>query len=257
VAERGRPRKGRPEGWGPDLVLRWLEENPRAPLGWLLDDLASEEEKLHVSALVKDVRQWRTSNEQFRHAYEELQARRRYGGRTGGPPRLARRPGMKKWQYDFAVFYQENGYSLSKACTEMNRRGKRLALSTVYELRKKDPIFRKLLEDADASKRDLVESLWWWGIEEARQQGDARTVVTGAMQYMERAYPQEFSRSQQVTVQGEVTHRHIIKQEKAMAEASEKTKALFAPVVEVIDEPKQEERELESVTDAEYLEQAG
>lgn len=256
MAGRGRPKGPRPKGWSPSFVLRWLEENPAANImPDLLERLQAEMkiEGRHCSAqtLYVEIARWKKKDPEFREAYKKLYEGRHPAAGNPGQPPLEAREGTDDWKMACVECYVRTksrlqaaahaGLSYSHLSNKLSKR------HPDYD-EDLDHLWRQAKEMMLAGKEDLIE----WALEEAKAQGDAKTVLHGAVAVLERLNKEKWSKREERTVSGEVVHRHVVedRRNRAMEEAARTSRALFGPPAGALPE----HQEGEEVVEAEFVE---
>lgn len=259
AGKRGRP-KIRPLGWSPSFVLRWLESHPGANLfPDLLERLCREMrvqgKHVHAQTLYQEISRWKKKDPEFKSEYERLsEGRHPAVGNTGGAAlAMEFREGCEDWKVDVVLAYLRTG-SRAQAAGFVGISYSQLS----NKLSKPSPDYDEELDDlwrqAEAILLDGKEGLIEWALEEAKAQGDAKTVLNGALAVLERLNKEKWSKREERKVTGTIEHKHIIedRRQKAMEEAARTSRALFGPERKALEAPT--EREEVEIVEVEYAE---
>lgn len=210
---------------------------------WFLEQLAASEKakKSHAvlyagiaamtggsctgDALKHEVIRWRQSDEAFRKAYYSVA-----GTDPGYAPRLEERPGMEDWKIRWCEAFIRSRKRRT-ACQDIG-----VSLTTVNDtLNPKrpqyDPSFVDLHAQAMAEVLGSYEADVEDGMQEAREQGDAKTMIFGGLEILSRLDRDKWARNERREVYGEVRHTHQLaaRQEQAVLHAAAISQRLFGP----------------------------
>lgn len=240
MGARGRPKGPRPAGWGPDFVLRWMELHPNGNIMPFLERLAADTPGTVAGSLYQEITRWKRKDPVFRERYRTLSdGRHPAANNTGGAANaIEARPGMEDWKVKAAMVYLETGSrfqvaqvmgigfatlnnKLSKGCTDF------------------DEELRGLFDQVDQIRLAEYEGLIPWALAEAKAQADVKTVLQYAIEVLGRLDRDKWSRREERTITGKIDHHHVheVRQQRAIADAAEVSRRLFAPrdAVEVIE----------------------
>lgn len=254
MAKRGRPKHPRPAGWSKEFVLQWLELHPKGNIMPMLERLAKDEPGILAGTLYQEIARWKKTDPEFRAAYKEAMDGRHPIANNEYAEVLAlehRGSDMEDWRLTAAMMYLE---SKSKA-TAAKAAG--ISISHLYgKLREGSPdadpelihLFRQVETIMLWGKEETLE----WAVQEARDQGDARTAGQLALSVLERLDKRKWSKSEERVVSGHIVHEHVVqaRKESALAAAAMTSRKLFGPREEHGALP--EHREPVDVVDAEY-----
>lgn len=257
---RGRPKSPRPAGWSKEFVLEWLEYHPGANIMPFLERISSDVDGCVAGTLYMEIARWKKRDPDFREKYKTLMAGRHpiANNNFGEANLLEARPGMADWKFVAAMAYLRNK-SKPMAAQQAGISASHLR----NKLNPKDPDYdeelAKLFEEVEQILLWSKEADIEWAIEEAKAQGDARTVGQVALAVLERLDKSKWSKreEQHHVHSGTVVHQHVVeeRQRQAMEAAATTSKRLFGPREEPAALPAHEEPEELEVTDAEYVEE--
>lgn len=188
-----------PEAWGKDLVLARLQEKPGQPVLSWLDELVGGDQRSR-RALYSQILAWRAADPEFCRQYETLAL-------PHGRLSRDREPGQENWRETFRDTYLETRDKI-RAAEAIG-----LSWATVREkLRKGSPQFDAELsamwEQVEATLAAAVEADFHHGRMLAREQGDARTLMWGALEFLDRRDRANWGKVQQLEHSGTVNHNH-------------------------------------------------
>lgn len=237
------------------MVLSWMADNYSSPVPlfvWLTE--LCESCSCRQKDLIADIKRWKEEDEYFRMAHAEyMAARGRARSDAAGPATFAGRT-MDEMRPDWRVAFVEAYLRLRsrlKAAEEIGFSYESIRKRLLPGHEMFDADFKAALEQAEAELIESARADFFRGMDIAREQaestGDARSLMWGAITYLERKAKGEFARQESHTVEGTIQHQHQLGaaaaltavQQKALATAAAAGRGLFleeAVDVEVVDE---------------------
>lgn len=214
----------RPAGWNQSAVLEWCEEHPGAALGDVCR--AFETADCPSPYLAHDLHVWQQSDEGFRVVFAGLIKNEVRGA---GQELDAPAAGLEEWMLPWAKRYLETDGDKIEA-------SRTVGLSWGYVqrfLRKTDrQKFSQHFADLVAQVESYFVSGWEsdvnLGLRMARETGDARTLLFGALKALEVRDPTTWGRQQTVKLEGSIEHKHTVDIRLAQSQVEERAKFLFA-----------------------------
>lgn len=205
-------------------MLDWCEAHPGAALGECCR--AFENEDCPAYQLAHDVHRWRNSDDAFRLALDGMVKNEVRGADQELDAPLA---GLEDWMLPWSKRYLETDGDKIEA-------SRVVGLSWGYVqrfLRKSD---RQLFSQHFADLKAQVDSYFLasaesdvsLGLRMARETGDARTLLFGALKVLEVRNPEVWGRQQTLKVEGSIEHKHIHEIRAAQAKVEERAAFLFA-----------------------------
>lgn len=224
----GRPRKERPGWWTPEFVIDWLRENPDRSARELCDEKADEIGIAALTLYTQDIAGWRKNHTGLREAIRLHAVDKAVAAGGTRPLDLSDPDWREKWVAAYLETGTKEGAAKAIGCVWANLWPKTREGHPRY-----DEKFAKMVEEAEQKRIAVWEDDLEWARQEAKDQGDARTIANTALSVLERLHKKRWSRSEERTMthQGTVVHEHriAVEQQKALAQAAETSRRLFAP----------------------------
>lgn len=230
MAGRGR-KKDRPDPWTPESFLESLRAHGDRPLRLLhakLCALIPGDHPAEPLDLIGDVLRWRKLEPGFARQYFALTRGTPDGGST---PRLEDRPGMEDWQVRLCEAFVRTRKERA-ACEQVGVAYSTVRAKTSPGNKSYDEAFAELWNKAKLEVVGRYEDDVEDAMEEARLQGDAKTVLWGAFEYLGRRDKEKWARREERYIEGSVHHTHTLieARQSAVLAAGAISQKLFAPV---------------------------
>lgn len=223
----------RPEGWNPSAVLEWLESHQGAAIGDLCR--AFETDDFPSYQLAHDVHRWRNSDDAFRLAFDGMVKNEVRGS---GQELDAPAAGLEDWMLPWAKRYLDTDGDKIEASRFVG-----LSWGHVQRYTRKTDkrYFSQHFTDLVAQVQSYFVSGWETdvnlGLRIARETGDARTLLFGALKALEVRNPEVWGRQQTVRLEGSVEHKHTLEIRQAQSQVEERARLLFAKPIAALPAP--------------------
>lgn len=262
VASKGnpdaKPKKPRPKGWGPSLVLQWLEWNPAGSISGLINRLVKDTPGVTAPSLLRDIQNWRRDDKEFSASYKTLSESRR---KSSPKQDLEMIPGLEDWSVQWALAYLEHR-SFGEACRVVGVPINRVQNLTLRTSATHDPKLADLREQVERVILTVAEDAVWEALEIARLNQDSRNMSWIGLSILERLDKQRWSRQTNIEHSGTIQHQHeiTVRKQQAAMDRAQQISAVLAPHMVDQEKTRRELPEgtptlvLQDIVDAEYVE---
>jgi hypothetical protein len=213
----GRPRSARPEGWGKEYILWWLQSGREGGLSAHCAELAAGV-GLHPQTLYQEVCDWKRTDPEFAAEYLVLDAMR-------SKAIVSLRDRLNPdWRERWGEAFLEHR-SKEKASRAIGTTWTNLWSYQHQGHANFDADFARVVTEATQMLLARHEEKLQTALDMAEEQEDAKTMINGHLAVLERLDKKTWSRSEERQMAGRVEHHHVhehrlsMEQQRAFAQA--------------------------------------